>query len=60
MTLRNLADPAYEPSDEDFAELTHKAFAGVRAQNDAALTKLRAEIEKARADALRAWAKAHP
>lgn len=60
MTVRNLADPAYEPSDEDFAELTHKAFAAVRDQNEAALSKLRAAVEEARAEALRAWAEAHP
>jgi len=60
MTVRNLADPSYEPSDEDFAELTQKAFAGVRDQNEAALAKLRAAVEKARAEALRVWAEAHP
>ncbi len=60
MTPRNLADPSYEPSDEDFAELTHRAFADVRAQNDAALARIRAEIEKAREEALRAWTAAHP
>jgi len=60
MTTRNLADPAYEPSDEDFAELTHKAFEGVRAQHDASLAKLRSEIKEARSKALRAWAATHP
>jgi hypothetical protein len=60
MTVRNLADPAYEPSDEDFAELTQKACAGVRDQNEAAMAKLRAGVEEARAEALRAWAEAHP
>lgn len=29
MTKRNLADPAYEPSDEDFAELLKNAFKGI-------------------------------
>lgn len=60
MSVRNLADPAYEPSDEDFAALTRTAFAGVRDQNEAAMAKLRAAVEKARAGALRAWAEAHP
>lgn len=60
MTVRNLADPAYEPSDEDYAELTQTGFAGVRAQNDAMLEKLRGDAEKARVEALRAWAAAHP
>jgi len=58
--VRNLADPAYEPTDEDFAELTQKAFAGVRGQNEAATAQLRAAVENARAEALRAWAEAHP
>ncbi len=60
MSARNLADPAYEPSDEDLAELMHKAFAEVGARNAASLAKLRVEIEAARAEALRVWAKAHP
>lgn len=37
---RNLADPDYEPRDEELGELVHSAFAGVRAQNEAALRKV--------------------
>lgn len=40
----NLADPEYEPTDEELDELVHSAFAGVREQNEAALRKVHAEI----------------
>jgi hypothetical protein len=49
---RNLADPSYEPSDEELQELSHAAFADVGARHDAALARLRAEIQKLRAAAL--------
>jgi hypothetical protein len=42
---RNLADPSYEPSDEELQELSHAAFAEVPARNAAALEQLRAEIK---------------
>jgi len=40
----NMADPDYEPTDEDLARLMQEAFAGVKAANDAALAKIREEI----------------
>jgi hypothetical protein len=44
VSRRNLADPDYEPTDEDLVELAHEAFAGVREANEAALTRMRAAI----------------
>jgi hypothetical protein len=40
----NLADPEYEPTDEELQELTHSAFADVAARNFEALRKLHAGI----------------
>lgn len=40
----NLSDPDLEPSDEQFAELMSRAFAGVAAANEAALARMRQEI----------------
>ena len=40
----NLADPDYEPTDEELAELTRSAFANVAAQNELALRKVHDEI----------------
>jgi hypothetical protein len=52
---RNLADPSYEPSDEELQELSRAAFADVPARRKAALERLRAEIRTLRAAALRAF-----
>jgi hypothetical protein len=41
----NLADPDFEPTDEQLIGLSRRAFAGVTAKHEAALAKLRAEIE---------------
>jgi hypothetical protein len=51
----NLADPAYEPTDEDLEGLCQRAFADVGAKNERILAKLREAIEVARAAALRAF-----
>ena len=56
MVKRDLADPSFEPSDEDFAELTTRAFAGVAADNARNLERLCAEIEAERERVLRALA----
>jgi hypothetical protein len=40
----NLADPDFEPTDEQLIELSKRAFADVKARHEAALAKLRAEI----------------
>ncbi len=50
----NLADPAFEPTDEQLAGLTARAFAGVRAAHERALVKLRGDIAVARDEALKA------
>jgi len=50
----DLADPAFEPSDEQLIGLAARAFAGVEARHQQALAKLRAEIAAAREQALRA------
>ena len=40
----NLADPGFEPTDEQLIGLSKRAFAGVTAKYDTAFAKLRAEI----------------
>jgi hypothetical protein len=49
----NLADPDFEPTDAQLAELSQRAFSGVRDANRAALEKLRAEIARERERVLR-------
>ena len=48
---RNLADPSYEPSDEDLAELMRNAFAGVREAHEESLRAMHARIERLEAEA---------
>ncbi len=40
----NLADPACEPSDEDFARLMRTCFAGLRDAREQSLREMRARI----------------
>lgn len=40
----NLADPGFEPTDEQLIGLSQRAFAGVREANARGLQKMRAEI----------------
>jgi hypothetical protein len=49
----NLADPEFEPTDEQLIELSVRAFSGVRQAHEKALERLRAEIAKTGAAALR-------
>ena len=49
---RNLADPNYEPSDEDFRELCLKAFAGLKERRQLADRRLQEEIQRLRKEAL--------
>jgi hypothetical protein len=49
MAQRNLADPAYEPSDEDLAVLMREAFANVKRQRAVADEALRERISVERA-----------
>lgn len=50
----NLADPTFEPTDEQLQGLATRAFAGVGAAHERALVRLRAEIAELREKALRA------
>lgn len=47
----NLADPAYEPSDEDLGRLMHDAFSGLGPAREESLTAMRARIERLQAEA---------
>ena len=51
----NLADPDFEPSDQQFTELMHRAFAGVVEEHREALRKLHQQIAQQGAEALRRW-----
>jgi hypothetical protein len=50
--IRNLADPAFEPTDEDLIGLAKRAFAHVREAHEESLRKVRADIAAARQAAL--------
>jgi hypothetical protein len=43
-THGNLADPGYEPTDEELQELSRSAFKDVAKQHEQALSRLHAEI----------------
>jgi hypothetical protein len=49
---QNLADPAFEPTDDDLTALATRAFAHVPKAQEEALRKLRADIATARLAAL--------
>ena len=46
----NLADPDYEPTDEELQELVHSAFSEVAARNHEALRVVHAKIAALRTD----------
>jgi hypothetical protein len=48
----NLADPDYEPSDEQLIGLAKRAFAGLKEAESARLAKLRSDLVRARDEAL--------
>jgi len=50
----NLADPAFEPTDEQLQDLSRRAFAGVAAAHAKSLVELRVRIAEARREALEA------
>jgi hypothetical protein len=52
MNEHNLADPDFEPTDEQLQELMKSAFANVKADHEAGMDRLRLEIEQASAVAL--------
>jgi hypothetical protein len=49
----NLADPDYEPTDDELRELAHSAFADVAARNEQALRKIHEHIAELREGARR-------
>lgn len=49
----NLADPSFEPTDEQLGELFKRAFADVDRQHRESLAKLRAEIAALRVEVRR-------
>lgn len=61
MTARgNLADPAYEPSDDDLALLMHDAFEQVVGAREESLRAMRARIEQLQAEARARFESARP
>lgn len=48
----NLADPDFEPTDEQLAELMRRAFADVPAKKEASLRQLREWVARAREESL--------
>jgi hypothetical protein len=50
--VKNLADPNFEPTDDDLIELAKRAFAHVRAAGEEANRRLREQIASARKAAL--------
>ena len=50
---RNLADPDYEPTDEDLAELMRSAFAGLKEAREESLREMRARIARMSEEVLR-------
>ena len=46
----DLADPDFEPTDEQLEGLAHRAFADVGPENQKALDEVRARIEKLRSE----------
>jgi hypothetical protein len=49
----NLADPAFEPTDEQLGELFKRAFADVESKHRESLDRLRAEIARLRVEVRR-------
>jgi hypothetical protein len=49
----NLADPEFEPTDEQLGELFKRAFADVESRHRESLARLRAEIARLRVEARR-------
>ncbi len=53
MADANLADPEFEPSDEQLGELFRRAFSEVDSKHRESLARLRAEIARLRVEARR-------
>jgi hypothetical protein len=52
---RNFADPEYEPSDEDLAELIHETFAGIAEAREESLRQMRERIARAQEEVMRTF-----
>jgi hypothetical protein len=52
----NLADPDYEPTDDELQELVHSAFVDVAARNQEALRLVHTQIAALRAGLMRQFA----
>ena len=50
---KNLADPDFEPSDEQLLELSRNAFAHIREENELRLQKMRERIATGRLELLK-------
>jgi hypothetical protein len=59
-TLVNLADPTYEPSDEDFVRLMRTSFAGLRRAREESLREMRERILALQSEARAAFAAREP
>lgn len=51
----NLADPGFEPSDEQISELMHRAFEGLLEKHRESLRKLHEQVALESAEAMRLW-----
>ena len=49
----DLADPDFEPTDEQLQELSRRAFSDVKARHEAAMERMRAQIAEASAATLK-------
>jgi len=56
----NLADPAYEPSDDELARLMRDSFAGLRDAREESLRAMRARIERLQIEARTRFAANRP
>jgi hypothetical protein len=56
----NLADPGYEPSDDDLLRLMHDSFAGLRDAREQSLRAMRARIERLQIEARTRFAANRP
>lgn len=56
----NLADPDYEPSDDDLSRLMHDAFAGLSDAREDRLRAMRARIEHLQIEARKRFAANRP
>ncbi len=56
----NLANPEFEPTDEQLRQLSKVAFAGLQRANEQRLRQLRSTVLEARAEAFEAFRSRNP